>query len=508
MEIVMEIKKGNINLYEQVARGTSNALVEGDVILPDTKPDMSEILIADAKAKVNSSECRNGSVVVTGEVVFCALYTPEDAQETKSLEQVFPFSQTIDVKCRDDAEFKAEALVEHIGFTLINSRKLSAKIMVAINVFGGIENCYEPIIEVCGENIESRDKKYSIYIPVSETKTDIAVSDILTVPQNKPDIGEILKVDAYVTPHDTKLMNGKAMVHAELNVNTVYTSAEDGRLMGVSHSVPFTEVVEAPGADEQSVVHVSYCVDKISANTKGDLNGDTKIISIDAELCAKVCVSRTVSEKIVDDCYFMDTKTEIARKNMKIKEYVTSENTRIPVRSRVEAPKNVVVNEVINCCVKPLPRECTWENGKAKVKGDLVTFLIYRDEQGIARSAVAENDIVWEKSIKDPCELEADMWVDSVNCEIGGTGVEILTNVGVYAKALKTCDVDIITDIQSKEETNSGALPSMVIYFAKDGDTLWSIAKKYRTKAEKIKRANNLDSDKIEVGRRLLIPKA
>lgn len=504
----MEIKKGNINLCEQVARGVSNVLVEGDIILPDTKPDMSEILMADAKSAVNSAECRNGSLVVTGEVTFTALYTPEESGEVKAVEQVLPYSQVLDVRCAENTEFRAESIVEHIGFTLVNSRKLSAKVMVAIAAFGTQENCYEPVIEVCGEDVESRDKKYSIYIPVSETKTMIAVSDILTVPQSKPDIGEILKVDAYVTPQDTKVMNGKAMVHAELHINTVYTAAENGELVGVSHSVPFTEVVEAPGADEQSVVHVSYNVDKISANTKGDLNGDTKIISVEAEICARVSVSRTVAEKMVDDCYLMDAKTEIARKNMKINEYVTSENARISVRNKVEAPKNVVINEVISCCVKPLPRECTWESGKAKVRGNLVAFLIYRDESGTVRSAVSESDINWEKAIADTCDIEADMWIDSVNCDVDESGVQILTNVGLHAKALKSRNVDIITDIQAKEEQNLQVQPSMVIYFAKDGDTLWSIAKKYRTRAEKIKKANNLENDKIEIGKRLLIPKA
>ena len=468
----MEIKKGNINLCDQVSKSALNVLVEGDIILPDTKPDMSEILMADAKAVVNSTECRNGSLVVIGQVVFTALYKPEESQDVKSVEQVLPYSQVLDIKCAESTEFKAEAMVEHIGFTLVNSRKLSAKVMVAMVVCGNQENCYEPVIEVSGENVESRNKRYSIYIPVSETKTMIAVSDILTVPQNKPDIGEILKVDAYVTPQDIKVMNGKAMVHAELHMNTVYTAAENGELVGVHHTIPFTEVVEAPGADEQSVVHVSYNVDRILANTKGDLNGDTKIISVEADICAKVCVSRTVSEKMVDDCYLMDSKTEIVRKNMKINEYVTSENARIAVQNRVEAPKNVVINEVINCCVKPLPRECAWENGKAKVNGNLVATLIYRDESGTVRSAVSESDINWEKTVEEPCSVEADMWIDSVNCDIDESGVKVITNVGLHAKALKSHNVDIITDIQASDEENLKPQPSMVVYFAKAGDTL------------------------------------
>lgn len=502
----MEIKKGNINLCEQAAKGFSGALVEGDIIVPDTKPDMAEILVADAKVKVRAEECAGGMLTVKGEVLFTVLYIPEEEETVRSLEQILPFIQNIELKCSDCAEYKVDAVVEHIGFTLVNSRKLSAKVMVGLTAEATIQKEYEPIIEACGDDMESRSKKYSIYVPLSETQTEISVSDILTVPQDKPDIGEILKLDAYITPSDVKVMNGKAMIHAEMHINTVYSASPDGELVGVNHIVPFTDVVEAPGADEQSAVNVSYKLLDIFATGKGDLKGDTKIISIDANIGTTVKVSRTISEKIVDDCYFMNAKADMTRENMKICEYITSENTRVPVHTRVEAPKNVKIKEVIECCAKPLVRECTWENGMATVNGSLVINMIYRDDSGALRNAVSENDLNWQKPIAEKCDIDADVWTESVNWEAQEEGIQVFCNIGIYTKALKPCRVEIITDIQKQEE-NMEKQPGMVVYFAKKGDNLWSVAKKYRTKMEKIKNANNIEGEKIEAGRRLLIPK-
>ncbi len=46
---------------------------------------------------------------------------------------------------------------------------------------------------------------------------------------------------------------------------------------------------------------------------------------------------------------------------------------------------------------------------------------------------------------------------------------------------------------------------SMVIYTVKQGDTLWSIAKRYKTTVEDIININELESDKIDIGNKIYI---
>ena len=64
-----------------------------------------------------------------------------------------------------------------------------------------------------------------------------------------------------------------------------------------------------------------------------------------------------------------------------------------------------------------------------------------------------------------------------------------------------------IQDIEISEDTNYNPY-SMVIYFVKPGDTLWKIAKQFKSKVEDIARINKIeDSNKIYVGEQLYIPK-
>ena len=48
---------------------------------------------------------------------------------------------------------------------------------------------------------------------------------------------------------------------------------------------------------------------------------------------------------------------------------------------------------------------------------------------------------------------------------------------------------------------------SLVIYYVQPGDTLWNIAKKFKTTIDLIKNSNNLKDDKIYPGQQLIMPK-
>ena len=76
-------------------------------------------------------------------------------------------------------------------------------------------------------------------------------------------------------------------------------------------------------------------------------------------------------------------------------------------------------------------------------------------------------------------------------------------NIGIS----KTEKISIIDDLEVKE-CRQNNIYSMIIYFVKPGDTLWKIAKKFRSTVEDIARVNGIeDENKIYVGQQLYIPK-
>ena len=85
--------------------------------------------------------------------------------------------------------------------------------------------------------------------------------------------------------------------------------------------------------------------------------------------------------------------------------------------------------------------------------------------------------------------------------------LEIKANVCYEVLVHSAEEKNIICEINcvdyDKDQENE--LPGMLIYFVRSGDTLWDIGKTYRIPTEEIKRENELNSELLSPGQKLLL---
>ena len=85
--------------------------------------------------------------------------------------------------------------------------------------------------------------------------------------------------------------------------------------------------------------------------------------------------------------------------------------------------------------------------------------------------------------------------------------IDIKIDLNFTVEYSKNLEINVIQNIQSGENRTSNPY-SLTIYFAKPGDSLWKIAKKFRSTVDNIAKVNGIeDVDKIEVGQQLFIPR-
>ena len=88
--------------------------------------------------------------------------------------------------------------------------------------------------------------------------------------------------------------------------------------------------------------------------------------------------------------------------------------------------------------------------------------------------------------------------------------VEIKAQVNLGISIFARTSTDVITDMKVApiDYEKKAAMPGIVGYIVKKGDTLWSIARQYYATTDSIRAVNNLDNDFIKEGDRLIIIKS
>ena len=166
-------------------------------------------------------------------------------------------------------------------------------------------------------------------------------------------------------------------------------------------------------------------------------------------------------------------------------------------------------NEIYSVQTIPNILSVNIRNGKIIYEGEINLEFLYETNNSVnSRTAqIPFNFEMDSDNIKENCEVDTNVDVKRddfvVNSGSISANIELEFNVSVSINE----KINIIDEI-SIEENRDNNIYSMVIYFVKPGDTLWKIAKKFRSTIEDIARVNNLeDANKIYPGQQLYIPK-
>ncbi len=522
--MTIDLEKKQVSLSELKMSTSSVVMVDGDVIVPDVKPDIREILLAEATAAVTSKELAGGKLTVTGNVMIKVLYVPETENENsskvKNMTAKFEFKDSVDCPSGELA-ISVKAVTEHVEFSMIHSRKMNMKVAVAIKV-----NAYAPkeITVCCGvpadAGLETKMANVSLYDITADEQKDLIIAENIEIPSSKLEIDEILKMDVHAVKGDCKLMNNKIMLKGTLHISTLYSSIIDGySLEHMEHEIPFTEVLDIDGLAEECLCNVQYDVKDVFYAVKEDVNGEPRIIAIEVLIGASVAASRTVEMEILDDCYSPSAKTRMGKSKVQLNELINEGSSQLAVKEIISVPEGMpAVDAIYNVSAKPIISETAVEDGKLYVRGNLAVFLLYVSKEGETPITSLVEEFPFEHAIgigecSGKVMLGSDVSVLSTSFTFNAASeVEIRCNLEFYTKVIRPYEMELISECEmeeTNEEEEQETAPRLIIYFVQPDDTMWDIAKRYRTTFGKIMAANQLeDAGKLFPGQKLLIPRA
>ena len=146
-------------------------------------------------------------------------------------------------------------------------------------------------------------------------------------------------------------------------------------------------------------------------------------------------------------------------------------------------------------------------------EGDLNLDVVY-ESRSSGRLEKATETLKFSHSI-DVGNLSKQSQIDA-RIDVSADSFEVSTDAGVdvnvsFSYAIDVYNIvpiNVISDVKVEKINEADRNSSLIIYFVKEGDTLWKIAKKFKSTIDEIVAANELENpDKLKIGEQLFIPR-
>ena len=506
----MDIQKKQVSANMPVAHFDTSVIVDSDAIVSDSKPDLLKIIQIDPSVRVTKVDLLNGKMMIGGQVSYKILYQPENAEGICSMTAAADFSHMEENSAFTEGMFAdVNADTEHVEWELINSRKIKIKSVISLDANVSCSSSVGLPLEISEDNIQVKYEEFGGYQKLLNKRDIITVSDSLSLPSGKPNIGTLLKSDVALCSKDVKIISGKVIIKGDLALNNLYIPEGTNSVDFCSHNVPFTEILDAEGISENDLCTVKTEIEDCDFSLATDSDGDVRVINSNIRIGVKISADTPISERVITDVYSLTDNLEINTTPVNFKKTLASSSFGHTVKCSVR-PGNI--SSVYNVVAKPSVTCCVASENSVTLEGyiDLCALCITHGE--VCPVKLHNEEIPFKIETDMPgchsmAEVSADIEISDINHILDSSGeVGLRITLSCNAIATEKGTIDIIDNIESTGPTDSRT-PSITLYFVQKNDTLWDIAKRYHTKSEYIEELNGDAISPLKCGSQILIPR-
>jgi len=504
--MVLETAKNQICINQLVAQKKETICAEGDVIVNDVKPDVLNIISSNGVVCVYKKEVMDGKIRIDGTVNTYIIYLADDENgSVRTLNTNLDFTQFIDMEnCRTNMTLDEDISIKNFEWKILNGRKINIKAYIDINARVYSNDSFEIITNLNNDDdIQVLNSNERIISLVGEGKNKTYAKDTISLDE-ADDLAEIMKVDVKIINEDIKTSYNKILSKADADVSIMFLT-EDNRIKNVRTLIPIMGFVDMPNINENCMSQAKNRLKNIVIKPN---NIDEHSIYIEAEIELTCYAYETKDFDIIEDLYSLTSNMNF--KTHKINAMTDKKSSKEICNIREELNIPELQNEkVYAVTTSPTIIKQTIRKDRIIYEGEIAIEVLFNNNNITSTNITLP--LNFEANISDVSEdskVETAIQIrneDLIVRENGNATINIELEFNI--QSVNTKQINVINEISIEEQTQDD-IYSMVIYFVKPGDTLWKIAKRFKSKIDDIARINNIENNNtINPGQQLYIPK-
>lgn len=534
----MQLNKIKLHSCTTFASAQSQITLDDDYNVPDYRPDIVKVLKEKGELHFDEAKAAAGAAWLKGRLVFRVLYrSDQENGKISCLKGEIPFQEKLNMDGVQEYDvIQASGEIEDLTIGVIHSRKISVRAVILLKT----EEPREKEDELCvgieaDDGCEKRYRNTNILQLLCMKRDQCRQKSEITLPSSKPNVQEILWKSLEIRNLDTKMGQDGVKLSGEVLISVLYQEEEEtDRVQWYEMVIPLDCGVECDAGTEADIIYkVKARPASMELEVKPDYDGEERVLVLELVMNLDIRVWKEQEISMLEDVYSLKKEIIPVCTGVTLHHISVKNDSQCRLTEQMELAESQEKILQICSCEGTVHLESTelTEQG-VRAEGILVTELLYitTDDQmplGSAREIYPFEQLIEipqqtaRTERNKPEELEAlerkNKLQTELDCRISQLSavmldqdhVEIKAVIGLDLLAFEQEQIDNITDTREEplDMEQLQKRPGLVGYIAKDGDSLWSIAKENHTTVEDILRDNHRTDEDLRRGEKILIVK-
>lgn len=475
----------------------------GETIVPDTYPDIGQIVHAYAGTIIRGKDIRDKSIVISGGVKGGVIYVPDDHSAARELSFYLPFHVKLDPPdLTEQARVICSCKICAVDAKIVNSRKAMLRIDLGCCVSAYEQAygfAYDPVD--IPNDLQLREKEYVLQLPIDLSEKTFMISDTLELPSSRPPIHLICKRTCHLEMLDQKLVGNKGVFKGTAAVKILYLS-EDERFYTYTWQLPFSQYCEFAEDHDRGSLELEPVLTGYELGPEG--TNDHYKLDLSLHLLVQGLVLEGRELKVIDDAYCVRQRFSPEWKRYTMDICLDRQQDRRSVRHRINRRMNELIDNDLYVGYPCTDRAAD----QVKLLSDAQIHIFGINENGDLAEIVEriEDAQVFSLSEHASVMASADLatGVDISNLpDSMQVMCDILRSVSFYAKK----DIQTLCGgVLDAVEFDGQEQPSVIIKKVPEQTELWELAKLHHSRVDSICAVNGLKEPTLESEQVLLIP--
>ena len=494
---------------------------EETLLVPDTMPDMGQILFSEGRATASQPGKTHYSSgdTYSGEILLFTVYRPDGADESPVdvVRSTIAFQTdacwTSDHTASSQSEhcsYNATVRLKETETTRLNERKFQVRGTLCITITEIRKAELRVLRDAADPDLILRQDSMSAADLVFETEEFADVEQEIAVEEGQPRPARILKESFAITETHRQVTSGKLIINGMLQTQILYLGEDDegeSRLYSRSEKTEFTQFIPLQSPLDSNFIKVDFGDDGLKLALE---NQDT--FRLEGQVRIQIHGYGNKQIPVVSDAYHKEKSIGFERKEVPLSCLNDVLSGEISAREVVSLTEQEQHPDKLLCgSILPGEVSARREHGRIIIEGSVPVRILALDEN--RRAFVIESEVPLRGALDTSantsalktadlfaCSAIKDFWIDAINSR----QIEINVSATIEVWISGTRDFASLENFTASEETPQQ--PAMAIYITISGDSLWDIAKRYQCDADALVQLNQIDADApLPEGTKLLI---